>query len=454
MKKIIFSLTAIVVSASMAIGGTFAFFSDMEKSSGNTFTAGEIDLKIDSESHYSGLDCIDGEWTCERWADKAVFTQIEQGNRRDGNLVAANRSNPGVALGTPQSAGGPFETAVTGTFYSLGFGGTVTFRFENYIQNETGDDLKIYEITGGSTYPEEKAEVLVSQDGEDYTSLGIAVRDASFDLGVLPWVQYVKVVDVSDISAFPIPQYNDADGYDLDAIEALHCSAPGIYLAGQVCDGTWAENEFDETVHKFFNFDDVKPGDYGEDTISLHVYDNDAWGQLNITSIIDTDNGCVEPEVGVDADCQETGEVGGVGDLRANMDFSVWLDQGTTPGFQNGNKKRFDIGYDYEEGDNIYQAGLEPMIIEPGAINLTGETWNLDDALSIAFSQYCTGFAIDGKDNYGNGRLVASNSYYFGVAWELPFDTGNETQSDSFVADMVFVAEQHRNNATPFTQQN
>src|SRR3989344_7681832 len=27
----------------------------------------------------------------------------------------------------------------------------------------------------------------------------------------------------------------------------------------------------------FFNFDDLKPGDWGEDTISLHVDDNDSW---------------------------------------------------------------------------------------------------------------------------------------------------------------------------------
>src|SRR5690606_22695048 len=47
--------------------------------------------------------------------------------------------------------------------------------------------------------------------------------------------------------------------------------------------GVWGPNDAnswelsDLTNQLFFSFADLKPGDYGEDTISLHVNDNDAY---------------------------------------------------------------------------------------------------------------------------------------------------------------------------------
>jgi predicted ribosomally synthesized peptide with SipW-like signal peptide len=46
-KRILISLSVIAAVAVLAIGGTVAYFSDVETSTGNTFTAGSIDLKID-----------------------------------------------------------------------------------------------------------------------------------------------------------------------------------------------------------------------------------------------------------------------------------------------------------------------------------------------------------------------------------------------------------------------
>lgn len=46
-KKIIISLSVIGAVAAIAIGGTIAYFSDVETSTGNTFTAGRLDLLVD-----------------------------------------------------------------------------------------------------------------------------------------------------------------------------------------------------------------------------------------------------------------------------------------------------------------------------------------------------------------------------------------------------------------------
>src|SRR3989344_2886761 len=80
----------------------------------------------------------------------------------------------------------------------------------------------------------------------------------------------------------------------------------------------------DLTVEKFFDFGDLKPCDWGEDTISLHVGSNDSWvcGEVTLTS--DDDNGITEPE-GEDGDITDGA---GNGELADAVDFLWWADDG------------------------------------------------------------------------------------------------------------------------------
>lgn len=63
--KIIKSLSVIAIVAAIAVGATTAYFSDEEKSVGNTFTAGTIDIAIDGQNpwtnHYDIGDLKPGE---------------------------------------------------------------------------------------------------------------------------------------------------------------------------------------------------------------------------------------------------------------------------------------------------------------------------------------------------------------------------------------------------------
>lgn len=312
MKKIIFSLAAIVLTAGVAITATTAYFSDTEKSIGNTFTAGSLDLKIDSTAHFNSMVCV-----CE---------------------------TPGICA---------WEA------------------------------------------------------------------EPDFDPG---------------INHYPQP--------------------------GDFCDGTWEETDLGG--HKFFSFTDLKPGDEGENTLSLHVTDNDAWGQFTITGVSETGGICTEPEteVEIDEDCylQSPSVDEQDGELRENVTFSFWLDQGSIPGFQNNEE------VDSEEGDNIWQSETEPLLsgvvpfgqtgtdVSDGIIELEDEVHDLWEALSATYTAFgCD--VIDGRTDYGrchglaaDGRLVGSAVYYFGMAWQLPYEVGNEAQSDGFIGDMKFEVVQHRNN--------
>ena len=120
---------------------------------------------------------------------------------------------------------------------------------------------------------------------------------------------------------------------------------------GALCQGfgNWEEADLN-CRHKFFNFPDLKPGDYGEVTIDLTVTGGDACGEMTIKDILDRGNKCVEPETKtrIDRDCRgkNPGSKEKNGEMRESIEFQIWLDQGRILGFQG----KTDPG----EGDNIY----------------------------------------------------------------------------------------------------
>lgn len=166
----------------------------------------------------------------QKYADSG--SDLSQGTQKSGAAVLANRSVIAAATGAPQTSGAASDVGFpAGSFLSLGFKpggpphGSVVLNFgDNVVLDGAGADLKVYEVTGGA-YPDEKITVEVSQDGTTFLAVaGTYTRDADIDISSsgLAWAQYVRITDASNVALFP----NDADAYDLDAIEALHCGIP------------------------------------------------------------------------------------------------------------------------------------------------------------------------------------------------------------------------------------
>jgi predicted ribosomally synthesized peptide with SipW-like signal peptide len=154
------------------------------------------------------------------------FAFNNQGTRRDGSAVLANRSVPSAMFGAPQTTGTASDPAVpAGSFFSLGFtGGNIVVGFSSpFFQNPLGPDLQIFEVTGG-TYPDEavKVEVASAAAGPWTLVSAAATRDEDLELPV-PSAQFVRLTDVSNIANFPLAGFADADAYDVDAVKAL-CS--------------------------------------------------------------------------------------------------------------------------------------------------------------------------------------------------------------------------------------
>lgn len=285
------SLGLVVFVGAVVVGGTGAFFNDTESSTGNVFTAGAIDLRIDSEQHYNGNICVD-----------------------------------------------------------------------------VNDDPEIedYQWVGKSEYPE----------------------------------------------------------------------------PGTSCDGSWELADLVPGVHHFFNFADVKPGDEGENTISIHLDTNPAWMCVDIATVSNDDVDCTEPEIDDDANCDPLVDLPDAdefdGDLAQELNFFAWLDDGSIDGFQGQDE-------DQEEGDNIWQEGEIPLFsndIGPISDTIGGVTYALADSST------------------GNGPIPAGSTQYIGLTWcagdltivgpgDLDCDGSfmdNAAQTDEVIADLTFRVEQARNN--------
>lgn len=148
------------------------------------------------------------------WADEV--TSSAQGLLKNGEPVPAIRSNPASALGVAEN------DTVDGSFFSLGFGGQITLRFDNGVR----DGVIVVESTNPN-YPSESARVEVSADNTSWTSAGNVTQDGQVSMPEnLTCVNYVRITDTSDAAIFPD---DIADGFDVDGVQAVNgepCTTP------------------------------------------------------------------------------------------------------------------------------------------------------------------------------------------------------------------------------------
>ncbi len=102
MKRILLSLLILSATGALAFGVSRAFFSDTETSTGNTFTAGAIDLKVDNTSYLnSGVDGVmvsvpSLTWTATDLVNELFFNfaDIKPGDLGEDTVSLLVTSNP------------------------------------------------------------------------------------------------------------------------------------------------------------------------------------------------------------------------------------------------------------------------------------------------------------------------------------------------------------------------
>jgi len=170
----------------------------------------------------------------------------------------------------------------------------------------------------------------------------------------------------------------------------------------------------------FFSEYGVKPGDSRSVAISWHVYSNNAWGRIGLPALFNWENACNEPETDVDATCGDPGD--GQGELGKKLLFTFWMDEGGVSGWQCPTNQPA-CALDPQEGDKILN----------GAESVLEEDISADDIHTL-------GWIVLPEE------IIASNTYYLGIKWNLPVEEGNILQSDSISGKIVLQAVQSEDN--------
>jgi len=96
-------------------------------------------------------------------------------------------------------------------------------------------------------------------------------------------------------------------------------------------------------------------------------------------------------------------------------------------------------------------ADLDTVYAEIAQVVLAGEQEIVCGTMSEVFSQLSEGMLLDGnRQEEGVQPYPGATTQCIGFEWELPFEAGNEIQSDSVAFDITVAAEQSRNNGSPF----
>lgn len=219
---------------------------------------------------------------------------------------------------------------------------------------------------------------------------------------------------------YTIPNFNDPTG-------ALAASP----------NTSWSLNNLTDQL--FFNFADLKPGDFGEDTISLHVDTNDAYACMRANITANDDNTIVEPEDQEDGTPGNNSDGTPTGDLADQLNFAFWAET---------------------DGDNVFEDD-ETTFWTGTAESLFNDQWTaLADSAGGPLQSPLTGggtyfvgkFWCFGEiaetpkveDNSNQGPLIRGTGFTCnGGAID-----NNLAQTDSIGVDVSFHAIQSRNNGS------
>ena len=188
----------------------------------------------------------------------------------------------------------------------------------------------------------------------------------------------------------------------------------------------------------FFNFSDVKPGDIGEDTISLHVNNNNAYACMNVLLTGTPENGQNEPEAQVDP---TTGV--NDGELQNYLNFVFWADDGDNV---------------FEQGEAIFKQGLAKDIFDGKNWTLADSAtniWNTSGPIPGGITKYIGKAWCFGTMNQsplpqdGNGKTGTNGPLVRGTGFSCSGkEVGNIVQSDGIKANVSFSVAQSRNNGS------
>lgn len=191
---------------------------------------------------------------------------------------------------------------------------------------------------------------------------------------------------------------------------------------------TWQQAKDLGSEDFFFNFSDLKPGDIGEDTISIHVNNNDAYACMAVNLTDKAEDGIVDPEAEAGDVTTEEGE------LQNYLQFAFWVDDGDNV---------------FEEDETVAWSGLASDLFD-GTWQTLADTGESpfdgpipgDETVYLA-KAWCFGDLSENPQTEGDQTPSERNATGFTCSGD---GDQNDAQTDSITADISFYAVQARNN--------
>jgi len=353
-RKVLAGLSGVGVATVGAGLGSTAYFSDRETYPDNRLVAGELDLQVDWEEHYS-------DWSADENDDR---TDDFGGDEFDADL-----DGDGVD---------DFDVVMT-----------------------EGDPTAVPEgYTGFPTFEEPL----------------VAVPDAAMD----------DFLDNTAVEAYPD---EDDDGIQDLILTRDQISALNPTLSPEQVEQAFHDQFADvpqDLEAPVIELEDVKPGDFGEVTFSIHLHNNPGYLWMTGELLDAVENGQTEPEA------DDPDEQAEVVELLDEVQVAVWHDDGDNVREE---VELVSSPHDVDQGTAITLDADESLIAR-------GTLREVLDSLSSG-----VGVPID-ADPTTEERVCFpfSTTRYFGFAWWLPVDHANEIQTDSATFDLGFYTEQCRHN--------
>lgn len=404
MKKVLISVGIIGIVAALAIGATIAYYSDTETSEGNIFTAGSVDLKVDHvKQTYNGVNCL----TCD----------VEIMSDTSNEVVATVDGSDPTSL--PHDAVKAWEHSVwvdppVGAEWIWATNPTMEEDAEKEVEYHFENTFEWY-----GPIIEADLEFVVASDNS------VEVFLNGNPVGGYPGEQgYSQLTSISidpnyvnqgeNVVRFEVTNHEP----DWQAEEYQYTNPGGLAYKLTIdgnCEGDYfkenctlfGEKDLEEGDH-FFVFDDIKPGDWGTNLISLHSYENDAWACLVAHDGESDEGGVQESEL---PDNDEEGE------LQDYINFFAWVD----------------------DGDGEYESGETQLGVS-----------TLGDLGAIASFDSKTGEYLTGTSTEYIGLAWCAGDISLNESDEIVCDgngMANDAQTDSFTASLTAYAEQWRNNS-------
>ena len=403
MKKLLLSVAGIVVIAGAVTGATIAFYNDTETSTGNIFVAGSIDLKVDHTAQtYNGVDCK----TCSVVVQSDTTNMVIEKSSGAGDpvplphaaMLVTTQPSTWTADDDPDLVGASWIWATNPTL-AADKDGNEWYKFEkkfNWLGPITGATI-IFNVGADNSYEVRLNGVLIGSDPTEFNYTNPA------DPIIIP---LVNVLQGQNTLEFKVTNKAGSTGagqnpggliYKL----AINGNCGAAYFQNH-CE-LWQSQDL-TGQEQFFNFDDIKPGDYGTNVISLNVSSNDAYACLLTSNEDDQDNTVVEPEL-------DLADTGPAGELSQFLKVFAWNDS--------------DNDGVYEGETQLLPVNTPFVDIELLQLSLTG-----GGPTSYVGLAWCAGTqSLSGNTVLCNGSTM-----------------GDIAQTDSFTASLTAYAEQVRNN--------